>query len=243
MFRLTLIESRTRAPALGQGSLVSLAFHAVVVGAWVASAIPGAADPTEPHASRIQFLVPPDRVRSREVHQERLEWIAVGSGGAAGTALHDAVQKSEFSAKVTGHGDPTPDPGDTKEQEIPQLESPKLSDVMTVLEVDSAVARDPNSAAPPYPPDMLKEHIEGSASVQFIVDTTGVADTASFQILAATHPAFARSVRETLPLMRFHPAVLQSRKVRQLVQQMFSFKIEQPAAPASPPTTKRPGTP
>ena len=45
-------------------------------------------------------------------------------------------------------------------------------------------------------------------------------------ILAATHEEFAKSVKNTLPSMHFRPAVMSNRKVRQLVQQLFSFKID-----------------
>jgi hypothetical protein len=33
-------------------------------------------------------------------------------------------------------------------------------------------------------------------------------------------------VRSTLPGMRFRPAVMNTQKVRQLVQQLFTFKID-----------------
>ncbi len=45
-------------------------------------------------------------------------------------------------------------------------------------------------------------------------------------VLATTHPDFAKSVKATLPLMRFNPAIMNAQKVRQLVQQSFSFKID-----------------
>jgi TonB family protein len=97
---------------------------------------------------------------------------------------------------------------------------------MTVLEVDSAAARYDDSAAPPYPQNLLDRRIEGTVAIQYIVDTTGFADTSSVVILAATHEDFAKSVRSTLPAMHFRPALMSHRKVRQLVQQLFSFKID-----------------
>ena len=97
---------------------------------------------------------------------------------------------------------------------------------MTVLEVDTAAARYDESAAPPYPPSLLERRIEGSVAVQYIVDTTGMADTSSFVVLTTAHPEFSLAVRRTLPSMRFRSAVMGTRKVRQLVQQLFTFKID-----------------
>jgi hypothetical protein len=48
------------------------------------------------------------------------------------------------------------------------------------------------------------------------------------QVVKATHPEFVQAVREAMPKMRFRPAILGGYKVRQLVQQNFSFKIQRP---------------
>jgi protein TonB len=50
----------------------------------------------------------------------------------------------------------------------------------------------------------------------------------SVTILSATHEQFARSVREALPRMRFVPAEVAGRKVRQLVEQRFGFELRHP---------------
>ena len=50
----------------------------------------------------------------------------------------------------------------------------------------------------------------------------------SLTILKASHPEFALAVREALPFMRFHPARVGEHKVKQEVEQDFTFKIEKP---------------
>jgi protein TonB len=67
-------------------------------------------------------------------------------------------------------------------------------------------------------------------NAQYIVDTTGFADTTSFTVLQATNPEFVSAVRDVLPYMRFEPARIGASKVRQLVQQQFTFKITDAAA-------------
>jgi len=73
-------------------------------------------------------------------------------------------------------------------------------------------------------------------NAQYIVDTTGFADTTSFIVLQSTNTEFTSAVRDVLPYMRFEPARIGLSKVRQLVQQQFTFKITEPvaAAPAKP---------
>ena len=107
--------------------------------------------------------------------------------------------------------------------EVPQTSGP--DSVYSVLEVDTAVVRSTKSAAPAYPLKLLEKHIEGYVHARYIVDTTGFADTASFVVMEATHPEFILAVKEALPYMRFSPAKIGPTKVKQLVQQSFSFKI------------------
>ena len=102
---------------------------------------------------------------------------------------------------------------------------PGPDSALSVLDVDPAVTRYINSAAPAFPPDLLARAIEGTVSTQYVVDTTGFADPASLKILRATHPQFALAVREALPFMRFYPAKVGNHKVRQLVEQDFTFRI------------------
>jgi outer membrane biosynthesis protein TonB len=107
-----------------------------------------------------------------------------------------------------------------------EVTSPSDGDnAFTVLEVDSAIVRDPASAAPEYPPHLLQGGIEGSAAVRFVVDSTGEVDILTYRVLKTTHSDFAVSVRRALPLMHFKPAVYAGKRVRQLVEQSFSFRI------------------
>jgi protein TonB len=109
---------------------------------------------------------------------------------------------------------------------------------MTEFMVDSAAVRYENSAAPAYPESMLRKHIEGSVIVQYVVDTLGHADTLTFRVVSATHVEFARAVKSTLPYMRFRPAVMANRLVPQLVQQPFSFRIQDTTTVRRPPESR-----
>ncbi|MGQ0539385.1 MAG: hypothetical protein ACT4R6_10590, partial [Gemmatimonadaceae bacterium] len=73
-----------------------------------------------------------------------------------------------------------------------------------------------------------------------VIDSTGVADVATFAVMETTHREFTNSVRSTLPHMRFRPAKIGPRRVRQLVQQLFSFKIVDSISVAKPAPTRKP---
>lgn len=76
-------------------------------------------------------------------------------------------------------------------------------------------------------PDALRGiHEPGEVIGQFVVDTLGRIETQTFKLLRPTHSLFASAVRAQLPRMRFRPAVVGQRKVRQLVQQVFVFEID-----------------
>jgi periplasmic protein TonB len=93
------------------------------------------------------------------------------------------------------------------------------------FQVEKAAAAIPGSGNPAYPEMLKSSGVEGEALVQFVVDTTGRAETGSFKVLRASHEAFGQAVRAALPRMRFLPAEIGGRKVRMLVQQPFAFAL------------------
>ena len=82
-----------------------------------------------------------------------------------------------------------------------------------------------NSAAPRYPEVLKAAGVEGEVVATFVVDTTGRADGSSFRILKSPNELFGAAVRTALPNMRFLPAEVAGKKVKQQVQQAFVFAI------------------
>jgi TonB family protein len=114
--------------------------------------------------------------------------------------------------------------------DLPDIDAIPSGRVYVDAEVDREVQRDPTSAAPEYPPYLEENHIEGSLTVEFVVDTTGSPDSTSLKVIHSSHPAFEQSLRAALPHMRFVPAELSGRLVRQWVRQEFRFLMpDQPA--------------
>ena len=117
-------------------------------------------------------------------------------------------------------------PGSTTEE--PRAGSSALpGDTATLFafQVERPAMQARNSASPVYPDILRKAGVEGEVVVSFVVDTAGRVDVGSFKVVRATHDLFAAAVKNALPRMRFIPAEVGDRKVRQLVQQPFSFAI------------------
>jgi TonB family protein len=166
------------------------------------------------------YLVPPDQVGSREQGLGEAPVSAIATEPAG--HLRGEVKPPGGDQVIPARGDlPGVDPADINTTPAPQPGDNALS----VIEVDSAVVRDPSSAAPEYPLHLQAQGIEGSAFVRFVVDTTGLVDTVTYRVVRATHPDFAVAVRHALAGMRFRPAIRGGVVVRQLAEQTFTFRI------------------
>lgn len=96
---------------------------------------------------------------------------------------------------------------------------------LTANVVEKEVTPLPGSATPRYPSMLQSAGVDGSVRAQFVVDTLGRVEQGSFRALESTHDLFTASVREALARARFTPAEAGGRKVRQLVEQTFTFTI------------------
>ena len=227
MLRL-LLESNAKGFQFRQGAFVSLVAHTILISASVIATREGAIAAIEAAEERVTFLIPLNRTTTSSPRQESVQFVREGEKAGSGGFEEKIVDKAATEeAPVVGVGPEEGQPQEVAEEVVPNA---IYDTVATAVDVDSMVTRFSDSAAPSYPAKLLEMKIEGGAYVQFVVDTLGFADTASFRVISATHPEFAQSVRSALPGMRFSPAILRSKKVRQLVEQPFMFKIVTPAA-------------
>lgn len=226
MLRL-LLESNTRGFQFRQGAFVSLVAHSLLISASVLATRDGPDITIEEAQEKVIFLVPMNRSNSPPPREESVQFVREGEkAGTSGFEDKIVDKAATREAQVVGSGKEEGKPEEVAEPVPPNT---VYDTVATAVDVDSAVTRYSDSAAPMYPPKLLDLKVEGGAYVQFVVDTLGLADTLSFRVISATHPEFAQSVRDALPGMRFHPAILRSKKVPQLVEQPFMFKIVIPA--------------
>jgi protein TonB len=93
-------------------------------------------------------------------------------------------------------------------------------------QVEVQVALDVRSPMPRYPQLLRDAGVEGETLVRFVVDTLGRVEQGTVHVVQTTHPAFALAVQAVLPQMRFAPARVGERKVRQLVEFPLQFRLK-----------------
>jgi TonB family protein len=98
------------------------------------------------------------------------------------------------------------------------------------FQVEKVAELAPGNAAPRYPDMLRSANIEGEVLAQFVVDTTGHVDMSSLKVLKTTHDLFTNSVKQSLPTIKFSPALVGGRKVKQVVQMTFPFTLSQGAS-------------
>ena len=212
---------------------LSIVAHALLIGLWIEWTRPLATLPIESLANRSYYLPPPDKAIVARGSHESVHYftLAPGPGVGPGPTAIDAQKPISVAAA-------SPQPGERAVDSVttpPAIGKPDADSVFTILEVDSAVVRSQSSAAPAYPLDLLTKKIQGSVNARYVVDTKGFADTTSFEVLKATDEGFVRAVRDALPCMRFTSAKIGTRKVRQVVEQSFTFRINPPTpVPTAP---------
>lgn len=243
MLEVLLESHHVRPPRPVAATVLSAAAHAAVVigllgGVKVATRTEGIPQIWEQLARR--FLAPPQAPPS--VAGERIAFVAIhASGSPTGVKMPDAVPvKVTDNAladlvmprlePMTAHVDPT--------QLLARIA--KTLGAYTLIELDSVAERDPRSAAPEYPPDMLKQNVEGFATFRFVIDSTGRVDLTTVKLVGASNTEFVKAVRVAMPDMRFRPAMRAAQYVRQLVEQPFRFQIAAPPVPVAP-AVRKPG--
>jgi len=221
--QLTLIESDRSFLRSAECAALSIVAHAALV--WAIVAAPGHRFvlPTTERDARLLFLLPPDRIPASERTAELPRPGKIGSGYDEAQALEPGegfrVQAPVARAKHKGERSGT-------RQDLPVQPTTFVPDsVYSVLQVDQMVERFESSAAPVYPPELMRRGIEGQVDATYVVDTTGRVDTSTFQVLASADSLFTESVRTALAETHFRPARRSGKAVRQLVAQRFRFKI------------------
>jgi protein TonB len=232
-----LLESKAKKEKRGGGTVVSIVLHSLLVGLAVYATANAAIKNEKPRQEKIDFVEtpkdeppppkdepppppPPDIVAAPPPPKGVLVLTAP-------VEIPDVIPDIDLSKKVTDEADFSGKGvagGTSKGVEggkaVVQSDQPYFE-----FQVEKPVVPAPGSTQPRYP-DMLRQAgVEGEVLAQFVVDTTGRAEPGSLKILKSSHDLFIQSVKNALPQMKFIPAEVGGRKVKQLVQQPFSFSI------------------
>ena len=226
----TLVESGSRKTRRPGGTVVSFLAHYGLVLAAIYSSAQAATAGDGPRQEKIAFVEPPKPEVKRQPTPPEL---VVAPRPPQTTPLLIApvdiptvLPEIDLTHRVT---DPNefnrPGPRSTEPASPSSTISAAEPSEYLAFQLEKPAMLAPNSATPVYPDFLRQAGVEGEALVSFVVDTTGRVDLGTFKVVRATHDQFIDAVRKVLPRMRFIPAELGDRKVRQLVQQPYSFAI------------------
>ncbi len=99
--------------------------------------------------------------------------------------------------------------------------------IYTTEQVDVPARSDSLSRPQPqYPEALLFTGVPGQVLAEFVVDTLGHVELDTFGVISSTNPKFTQAVQRALPDWAYAPAMLNGKRVRQLVQQPFSFVVD-----------------
>ena len=231
-----LLESKPKKEKRGGGTVTSVVVHSILVGLAVYATANAAIRNEKPKQEKIDFVEtpkdepPPPKEEPPPPPPPDVVVAPPPPKGfqvlTAPVEIPDVIPDIDLSKKVTDEADFSGKGvagGVAKGKEggaVVQSDQPYFE-----FQVEKPVVPAPGSISPRYP-DMLRQAgVEGEVLAQFVVDTTGKAEAGSLKILKSSHDMFVQSVKNALPQMKFIPAEVGGRKVKQLVQQPFSFSI------------------
>ena len=232
-----LLESKPKKEKRGGGTVASIVMHSVLVGLAVYATANAAIQNEKPKQEKIDFVEtpkdepPPPKDEPPPPPPPDIVAAPPPPKGfqvlTAPVEIPDVIPDIDLSKKVTDENDFSGKgvaggvaKGVEGRKAIVQSDQPYFE-----FQVEKPVVPAPGSTSPRYP-DMLRQAgVEGEVLAQFVVDTTGRAEAGSLKILKSSHDLFIQSVKNALPQMKFIPAEVGGRKVKQLVQQPFTFSI------------------
>lgn len=102
---------------------------------------------------------------------------------------------------------------------------PDADGAYTEAMVEKTVMPYRDNPRPIYPPELEFLGLEGSFEVMFVVDSTGHVDRHTIRFPERAERLLAQAVRYALERSRYFPAELGGRRVPQLVEQRFVFRM------------------
>jgi protein TonB len=234
-----LIESKPHKQKMAGGTMFSLVFHgALIATAVVLTARAGIAD-DKTKAEKIQFVEmkkEPPKPKPKEPPPPPPKDVVVKAPPPKGFQVLRApveipikIPDIDLSKKVTDEADFSGKGvkgGVAKGVEGGVPQTIDANPTYYEFQVEKPVAQIPGTGAPRYPDALRSSGVEGEVQAQFVVNEEGKADVSTFKVLKATNDLFANAVRSALPNMRFYAAEVGGKKVKQLVQQSFQFKLD-----------------
>ena len=229
-----LLESKPKKQRFAGGTVFSIALHTILIaGAVYATATAGIKD-EKTKAEKIQFVeVKKEPVPEKPKEVEPPKEVVVKPPPPKGFQVLRApvkidikIPEIDLSKAVTNEADFSGKgvKGGTGSGVVGGR-GPVTDQTYFEFQVERPAAMLDESPKPKYPAVLESSGIAGEVQAQFVVLETGKADMDSFKVLKSTNELFTQAVKNVLPRMRFSPAQIGGKSVRQLVQQSFQFAV------------------
>ena len=231
-----LIESKASKQKRAGGFLWSFVIHGILISAAVYATYSVGNALEKPKAEKVEFVTvkkdePPPPKEEKPPPPEVVMKAPPPKGFQVLTApikIPDVLPDIDLSKKVTSEDDFSGKgvAGGFAKGVVGGTPQPVNSDQPYFeFQVEKQVAPYPGNTAPRYPDMLRSANVEGEVLAQFVVDTTGRAEMNTFKVIKSTHDLFTNAVKASLPNMKFYPAEVGGKHVKQLVQMPFQFNL------------------
>src|SRR5690348_15781830 len=231
-----LIESKAKKQRRAGGIAFSAVLHALLITGAVYGTLQAKEQLEKPKAEKVEFVEmkkkdePPPPKEVKPPPPDVVVKAPPPKGFQVLTApikIPDVLPDIDLSKKVTNEDDFSGKgvAGGIAKGVVGGTPQPVSDQPYFEFQVEKQVAGMPNNPAPRYPDMLRSANVEGEVLAQFVVDTTGRAEMNTFKVLKSSHDLFTNSVKAALANMRFYPAEVGGRKVKQLVQMPFVFSL------------------
>src|SRR5262245_149366 len=227
-----LIESKASKQKRAGGTMASTVIHAILITGAVMGTLHAKEELDKPKAEKVEFVQvkkdepPPPKEEVKPPPPEVVMKAPPPKGFQVLTApikIPDVLPEIDLSKKVTDEADFS---GKGVVGGIAKgVGNGPADQTYFEFQVEKQVSSVPGTSNLRCPDMLRSANVEGEVLVQFVVATTGRADLSSFKVLKSSHDLFTNSVKNALAQMRFYPAEIGGRKVKQLVQQPFNFTL------------------
>jgi protein TonB len=232
-----LIESKARKQKRAGGVIFSAVLHVLLITAAVYGTLQAKNAIEKPKAEKVEFVEmkkkdepPPPKEEPKPPPPDVVLKAPPPKGFQVLTApikIPDVLPDIDLSKKVTNEEDFSGKgvAGGIAKGVVGGTPQPVSDQPYFEFQVEKQVAALPDNPRPRYPDMLRSANVEGEVLAQFVVDTSGRAEMNTFKVLKSSHDLFTNSVKSALANMRFYPAEVGGRKVKQLVQMPFVFGL------------------
>jgi protein TonB len=227
-----LLESKAKKQKMAGGTVFSIVFHTVLIGAAVYATARAGVKDEKAKSEKIQFVEmkkEPPKVPDKPPPPKEVVVKPPPPKGfqvlRAPVRIDIKIPEIDLSKAITNENDFSGKgvKGGTGNGVVGGIAN--TNQTYFEFQVEKPAESMPDNPKPKYPSVLESSGIAGEVQAQFVVRSDGKADMDTFKVLKSTNELFTQAVKNVLPRMRFSPAQIGGKPVNQLVQQAFQFAV------------------